>query len=133
MIFPNISKEFALIKCNICSCQGHFQSDKQHYFVLHDILPEKDFQHIRELLLNKEYLFIYNTEKKVCLVYYIYKKQVDNIKNTNNIKNKQNKKIKKLRIKKEYRATTYYCYSYVAIIWPTNEYKDQNIFNKDKK
>ena len=58
MIFPNISKEFALIKRNIRSRRGHFQSDKQHYFVLHDILPEKDFQHIRELLLKNKTLFL---------------------------------------------------------------------------
>jgi len=58
LIFSNISKEFALIKRNIRSRRGHFQSDKQHYFVLHDILPEKDFQHIRELLLNNKALFL---------------------------------------------------------------------------
>ena len=60
MIFPNISKEFALIKRNIRSRQGHFQSDKQQYFVLHDILPEKDFQHIRELVLKNQTLFLRN-------------------------------------------------------------------------
>jgi len=43
LIFSNISKEFALIKRNIPSRRGHFRADKQHYFVLHDILPEKDF------------------------------------------------------------------------------------------
>ena len=58
MIFQNISKEFALIKRNIRSRRGHFQSDKQNYFVLHDILPEKDFQHIRELLLKNKTLFL---------------------------------------------------------------------------
>ena len=46
MIFPIISKELTLIKRNIQSRQGRFQADKQHYFVMHDILPEKDFQHI---------------------------------------------------------------------------------------
>ena len=60
MIFSNISKEFALIKRNIRSRRGHFRADKQHYFVLHDILPEKDFQHIRELLLNNKTLFLRN-------------------------------------------------------------------------
>ena len=60
MIFSNISKEFALIKRNIRSCRGHFRADKQHYFVLHDILPEKDFQHIRKLLLNNKTLFLRN-------------------------------------------------------------------------
>ena len=60
MIFQNISKEFALIKRNIQSRRGHFRSDKQHYFVLHDILPEKDFQHIRELLLKNKTLFLRN-------------------------------------------------------------------------
>ena len=60
MIFSNISKEFALIKRNIRSRRGHFRSDKQHYFVLHDILPEKDFQHIRELLLKNKTLFLRN-------------------------------------------------------------------------
>ena len=60
MIFPNISKEFALIKRNIRSRRGHFRADKQHYFVLHDILPEKDFQHIRELLLKNKTLFLRN-------------------------------------------------------------------------
>ena len=58
MIFSNISKEYALILRNIQSRRGHFQSDKQHYFVLHDILPEKDFQHIRKLLLNNKTLFL---------------------------------------------------------------------------
>ena len=60
MIFSNISKEYALIKRNIRSRRGHFRSDKQHYFVLHDILPEKDFQHIRELLLKNKTLFLRN-------------------------------------------------------------------------
>ena len=60
MIFSNISKEFVLIKRNIRSRQGHFRADKQHYFVLHDILPEKDFQHIRKLLLNNKTLFLRN-------------------------------------------------------------------------
>ena len=60
MIFPNISKEFALIKRNIQSRRGRFRDDKQHYFVLHDILPEKDFQHIRKLLLNNKTLFLRN-------------------------------------------------------------------------
>jgi len=60
LIFSNISKEFALIKRNIQSRRGHFRADKQHYFVLHDILPEKDFQHIRKLLLNNKTLFIRN-------------------------------------------------------------------------
>ena len=60
MIFSNISKEFALIKRNIRSRRGRFQADKQHYFVLHDILPEKDFQHIRELLLKNKTLFLRN-------------------------------------------------------------------------
>ena len=60
MIFSNISKEFALIKRNIRSRRGHFRADKQHYFVLHDILPEKDFQHIRELLLKNKTLFLRN-------------------------------------------------------------------------
>ena len=58
MIFSNISKEFALIKRNIRSRRGHFRADKQHYFVLHDILPEKDFQHIRKLLLKNKTLFL---------------------------------------------------------------------------
>jgi hypothetical protein len=60
LIFSNISKEYALIKRNIRSRRGHFRSDKQHYFVLHDILPEKDFQHIRELLLKNKTLFLRN-------------------------------------------------------------------------
>jgi hypothetical protein len=60
LIFSNISKEFALIKRNIRSRRGHFRVDKQHYFVLHDILPEKDFQHIRELLLKNKTLFLRN-------------------------------------------------------------------------
>ena len=60
MIFSNISKEFALIKRNIRSRRGHFRADKQHYFVLHDILPEKDFQYIRKLLLNNKTLFLRN-------------------------------------------------------------------------
>jgi len=60
LIFSNISKEFALIKRNIRSRRGHFRADKQHYFVLHDILPEKDFQHIRELLLKNKTLFLRN-------------------------------------------------------------------------
>ena len=60
MIFSNISKEFALIKRNIRSRRGHFRSDKQHYFVLHDILPEKDFQHIREMVLKNKTLFLRN-------------------------------------------------------------------------
>jgi len=60
LIFSNISKEFALIKRNIRSRRGHFRADKQHFFVLHDILPEKDFQHIRELLLKNKTLFLRN-------------------------------------------------------------------------
>ena len=60
MIFSNISKEFALIKRNIRSRRGHFRADKQHYFVLHDVLPEKDFQHIRELVLKNKTLFLRN-------------------------------------------------------------------------
>ena len=60
MIFSNISKEYALILRNIQSRRGHFRADKQHYFVLHDILPEKDFQHIRKLLLNNKTLFLRN-------------------------------------------------------------------------
>ena len=60
MIFSNISKEFALILRNIQSRRGRFRADKQHYFVLHDILPEKDFQHIRELLLKNKTLFLRN-------------------------------------------------------------------------
>ncbi len=60
MIFSNISKEFALIKRNIRSRRGHFRADKQHNFVLHDILPEKDFQHIRELVLENKTLFLRN-------------------------------------------------------------------------
>ena len=60
MIFSNISKEFALIKRNIRSRRGHFRADKQHYFVLHDIMPEKDFQHIRELVLKNKTLFLRN-------------------------------------------------------------------------
>ena len=60
MIFPNISKEYALILRNIQSRIGRFRADKQHYFVLHDILPEKDFQHIRELLLKNKTLFLRN-------------------------------------------------------------------------
>jgi len=57
LIFPNISKEYALILRNIRSRRGRFRADKQHYFVLHDILPEKDFQHIRSLLLSNKSLF----------------------------------------------------------------------------
>ena len=60
MIFPNISKEYALILRNIQSRRGRFRADKQHYFVLHDILPEKDFKHIRKLLLNNKTLFLRN-------------------------------------------------------------------------
>ena len=60
MIFPNISKEYALILRNIQSRRGRFRADKQHYFVLHDILPEKDFQHIRELVLKNKTLFLRN-------------------------------------------------------------------------
>jgi len=60
LIFPNISKEYALILRNIQSRRGRFRADKQHYFVLHDILPEKDFQHIRELLLKNKTLFLRN-------------------------------------------------------------------------
>ena len=60
MIFSNISKEYALILRNIQSRRGRFRDDKQHYFALHDILPEKDFQHIRKLLLNNKTLFLRN-------------------------------------------------------------------------
>ena len=60
MILKNISKEFALIKRNIRSRRGHFRADKQHYFVLHDILPKKDYQHIRELVLKNKALFLRN-------------------------------------------------------------------------
>ena len=60
MIFPNISKEYALILRNIQSRRGRFRADKQHYFVLHDILPEKDFQHIRKLVLKNKTLFLRN-------------------------------------------------------------------------
>ena len=58
MIFPNISKEYALILRNIQSRRGRFRADKQHYFVLHDILPEKDFQHIRSLLKKNKAIFL---------------------------------------------------------------------------
>ena len=58
MIFPNISKEYALILRNIQSRRGRFRADKQQYFVLHDILSKKDFQQIRELVINKKSLFI---------------------------------------------------------------------------
>jgi len=60
LIFPSISKEYALIFRNIQSRRGRFRADKQHYFVLHDILPEKDFQHIRELVLKNKTLFVRN-------------------------------------------------------------------------
>ena len=60
MIFPNISKEYALILRNIQSRRGRFQADKQHYFVLHDTLPEKDFQHIRKMVLKNKTLFLRN-------------------------------------------------------------------------
>jgi hypothetical protein len=60
LIFSNISKEYALILRNIRSRRGHFRADKQHYFVLHDTLPEKDFQHIRELVLKNKTLFLRN-------------------------------------------------------------------------
>ena len=60
MIFSNISKEYALILRNIQSRRGRFRADKQHYFVLHDILPEKDFQHIRKLVLENKKLFLRN-------------------------------------------------------------------------
>ena len=60
MIFPNISKEYALILRNIRSRRGRFRADKQHYFVLHDILPVKDLQHIRELVLKNKTLFLRN-------------------------------------------------------------------------
>ena len=58
MIFPNISKEYALILRNIRSRRGRFRADKQHYFVLHDILPEKEFQHMRSLLIKNKDLFL---------------------------------------------------------------------------
>lgn len=58
MIFPNISKEYALILRNIRSSIGRFRADKQHYFVLHDILSETEFKHIRELLLKNKTLFL---------------------------------------------------------------------------
>ena len=58
MIFPNISKEYALILRNIQSRRGRFRADKQQYFVLEEILPEKDFQHIRSLLLRNKALFL---------------------------------------------------------------------------
>ena len=60
MIFLNISKEFALIKRNIQSRYGRFHTDKQHYFVLNNILSEKDFQHIRKLVLKNQTLFLRN-------------------------------------------------------------------------
>jgi len=60
LIFQYISKEYALILRNIQSRRGHFQADKQHYFVLHDILTETNFQHIRELLLKNKTLFLRN-------------------------------------------------------------------------
>ena len=58
MIFKKISKEFSLISRNIQSRRGHFQHDKQHYFVLHDILSNKDFEQIHELVINRKSLFI---------------------------------------------------------------------------
>ena len=58
MIFPNISKEYALILRNIQSRRGRFRADKQQYFVLEKILPEKDFQHLRSLLLRNKALFL---------------------------------------------------------------------------
>ena len=58
MIFPNISKEYALILRNIQSRRGRFRADKQQYFVLENILPEKDFQNLRSLLLRNKALFL---------------------------------------------------------------------------
>ena len=58
MIFPNISKEYALILRNIQSRRGRFRADKQQYFVLEKILPEKDFQYLRSLLLRNKALFL---------------------------------------------------------------------------
>jgi len=58
LIFPNISKEYALILRNIQSRRGRFRADKQQYFVLEKILPEKDFQYIRSLLLRNKALFL---------------------------------------------------------------------------
>ena len=58
MIFPNISKEYALILRNIQSRRGRFRADKQQYFVLEKILPEKDFQDLRSLLLRNKALFL---------------------------------------------------------------------------
>ena len=58
MIFPNISKEYALILRNIQSRRGRFRADKQQYFVLEKILPKKDFQHLRSLLLRNKALFL---------------------------------------------------------------------------
>ena len=58
MIFQKISKEFLLIVRNIQSRRGYFQPDKQQYFVLHDILSKKDFEQIRELVINRKSLFI---------------------------------------------------------------------------
>ncbi len=58
MIFQNISKEFSLIFRNIQSRRGHFCSDKQQYFVLENILQEKDFNQIRKLILKNRSLFL---------------------------------------------------------------------------
>ena len=58
MIFQNISKECALILRNIRSRRGHFQSDKQHYFILPNILQKKDFNQIRKLILKNRSLFL---------------------------------------------------------------------------
>ena len=58
MIFQNISKEFSLILRNIQSRRGQFNPDKQQYFVLPNILQEKDFNQVRELILKKKSLFI---------------------------------------------------------------------------
>ena len=58
MIFQNISKEFSLIFRNIQSRRGHFHPDKQQNFVLQNILQEKDFKQIRELILKNRSLFL---------------------------------------------------------------------------
>ena len=43
---------------NIQSRRGRFRPDKQQSFVLHNVLPKKDFHHIRELLLKNKTLFL---------------------------------------------------------------------------
>ncbi len=52
-----ISQEAALLRRNVRSRRGRFLVGSQRAFVLHDILPEEDFAHLRKLAIEHRSFF----------------------------------------------------------------------------